>query len=438
MPAAPGRGDVLRIALPLIVSNLSVPLLGMVDTAVVGHMGSAHFLGAVAVCSSIFSMLFIGLNFLRMGTTGLASQAFGGDDRAGLRIVLLQGLAFAAVAAALILALQLPIRELALRVIGPGDDVAAAAREYYDIRVWTAPWILVNYVLVGWLVGLARTRDVFFMVVAVNLGNIALDLLFVYGFGLGIRGVAAATVLAEVAGTAVGVAAVRAALAERPGAWPLRAVLDVPRMRRLLALNANLLVRTLTLTFSFLLLTARGARLGETVLAANAVLLTYQHVLSYGLDGFAHAAEALVGRAIGAAGRRAMQRAVRYTLEWSFAVAAGAAVLLALFGGPFADLLTDQPAVRSTVREFLPWLVLSPLVSLWSFVYDGVFVGATAAREMRNAMLVSSLLVFLPALWLLRDLGNHGLWMAFTLFMLARAVSMHWLYRTRLLAAVAP
>jgi MATE family multidrug resistance protein len=205
--------------------------------------------------------------------------------------------------------------------------------------------------------------------------------------------------------------------------------MDPARLGRLFALNANLLVRTLVLTFSLFLLTARGARFGETVLAANAVLLTFQHLLSYGLDGFAHAAEALVGRACGARDGRALRLAVRYCFEWSVAVAAGTAAVLWLAGGGLGDLLTDQAAVRESVRRFLPWLVLSPLVSLWSFVYDGVFVGATAAREMRNAMLFSAFVVYIPALWMLRDVGNHGLWLAFTLFMVARGASMHWFYR---------
>jgi MATE family multidrug resistance protein len=436
--STPTRHDVLRIAFPLILSNLSVPLLGMVDTAVVGHMGAAHYLGAVAVCSSIFSLLFVGFNALRMGTTGLVSQAHGKDDATALRVIVLQGALVALAAAAVILLLQVPVRDLALRLIAPGEQVLASARAYYDVRVWSAPALLVNYVIVGWLVGLQRTRWVLGMYLAVNLGNIALDLLFVYGFGLKVQGVAAASVVAEGFGLAVGIVAVRRMLITQPSAAPWRAIwrsaLAVAGLARLFALNVNLLIRTLVLAFSVLLLTALGARLGEVVLAANAILLMFQQVISYGLDGFAHAAEALVGRAVGAADRDALRRAVRYSFDWSVAVALAAALVLAFAGAPFADRLTDQPAVSDTVRRYLPWLVLSPLVSLWSFVYDGVFVGATAARQMRDAMLFASAIVYIPALWLLRGYGNHGLWAAFTLFMLARAFSMHWYYRRTLLA----
>lgn len=452
--ATPSRGEVLRVALPLILSNLSVPLLGMVDTAVVGHMGGVPPLGAVAVASSVFSALFLGLNFLRMATTGLASQAWGGGDDARLRVVLLQGLLVALACAALLLLAQWPLRELSLTLLGPGPEVVAAARLYFDVRVWSAPLVLANYVLVGWLVGLARTRAVLALTLAINLSNLLLDLLLVYGAGMGVGGVALATLLAEAAGLATGSVAVRGVLRGRgsrhraPGAVrggcgaarddaaavavpglfsrpALRAAADAAGLRALFSLNANLLVRTLALQVALLALTARGARLGEVILAANAILLTFQHLISYGLDGFAHAAEALVGRALGARRRDALDAAVRFSFEWALVVAVVAALGLAFGGGRLSAVLTDLPDVRDATLRYLPWVVVSPLVSLWSFVYDGVFVGATAARPMRDVMLIATFLVYLPALVLLAGFGNHGLWAAFTLFMLARGLGMH-------------
>ncbi len=434
--ATPTRGEVLQIATPLILSNLSVPLLGMVDTAVVGHMGEAHFLGAVAVAATLFSLLFLALNFLRMVTTGLSSQASGAGDGDALRVLLVQGVLVALACAFLLLVLQYPLRELAMTLLGVSEAVGQAARAYFDVRVWSAPLVLVNYVLIGWLVGQARTRAVLALSLAINLGNIALDLLFVYGFGWGIRGVAAATVLAELAGTLTAVYAVRGLLRTQPATTQLRvysratvaAALELRSLRRLFALNGNLMLRTLALQLAFVVLTGRGARLGETILAANAVLLTFQQVISYGLDGFAQAVEALVGRGLGARQRAAVERAVRYGFEWAIVVALVAALVLAVAGGPAADLLTDQVAVRESVRRYLPWLVLSPLLSLWSFIYDGAFIGATAAQAMRNAMLFSTFLVYLPTLWLLAPWRNHGLWAAFSALMVARALTMHALY----------
>ncbi|MEO0420732.1 MAG: MATE family efflux transporter [Pseudomonadota bacterium] len=434
--ATPTRGEVLRIATPLILSNLSVPLLGMVDTAVVGHMGEVHYLGAVAVGASVFSLLFLGLNFLRMASTGLASQATGAGDGDALRVLLLQGVLVGLACAALLLVLQHPVRELAMSLLGVNAAVGQAARAYFDVRIWSAPLVLVNFVLVGWLVGLARTRAVLAVTLTINLANILLDLLFVYGFGWGIRGVAAATVLAELLGLLAATLAARGGLASHPaprlGLWS-KATLDEAvawrGLRQLFALNSNLLVRTLALQLAFLVLTGRGARLGEAILAVNAVLLTFQHVISYGLDGFAQAVEALVGRGLGARRRQAVERAVRYGFECAIAVAVVAAIMLAIGGGAAADLLTDQSAVREGVRRYLPWLVLSPLISLWSFIYDGAFIGATAAREMRNAMVFSTFAIYLPALWLFAGWGNHGLWAAFSLFMLARALTMGLAFR---------
>ncbi|MEM9383834.1 MAG: MATE family efflux transporter [Pseudomonadota bacterium] len=429
--ATPTRGEVLRIATPLILSNLSVPLLGMVDTAVVGHMGEVHYLGAVAVGASVFSLLFFGLNFLRMATTGLVSQAAGAGEGDTLRVTLMQGVLVALVCATLLLLLQHPMRELAMSLLGVTAAVGQAARAYFDVRVWSAPLVLVNFVLVGWLVGLARTRAVLAVTLTINLANILLDLLFVYGLGSGIRGVAAATVLAELLGMLTAVMAARGALLDYPARhlqqWSrstFSAAIAWRGLSRLFALNGNLLVRTLALQLAFLALTGRGARLGETILAVNAVLLTFQHVISYGLDGFAQAVEALVGRGLGARRQLAVEHAVRYGFECAVAVAACGALVLALGGGALADMLTDQSAVREGVRRYLPWLVVSPLISLWSFIFDGAFIGATAAREMRNAMVLSTFVVYLPALWLLADWGNHGLWAAFSLFMLARAITM--------------
>lgn len=421
----------------MILSNLSVPLLGMVDTGVTGHLDSPVYLGAVAIGSLIFGFLYTGVNFLRMGTTGIAAQRFGADDAEGLRTCLGQAIIVALAIAALLLLLQRPIGVFALHLIAAGPDITAYAWEYFSIRIWSAPATLANYALIGWFIGLQNARIPLLIVVVANSVNIVLDLFFVLGLGMTVDGVAAASVIAEFSGLAVGLVYAARELRQRGGRWDRSQLTSLRAYAAFLSINVHLLVRTMALMFTFAFVTAQGARMGGLVLAANAILMNLQNLLSFALDGFAHAAEALVGKAVGARSREALQVSVRITLRWSAYVAVGFCVLF-LFGGPLlVNLLTDLPQVRETTLRYLPWIILSPLVSVWSFLYDGVFVGATRSREMRDIMLVSTFLVFVPAWYLLQFLGNNGLWLAFILFMASRGLGMHYFYRTRVLQSVA-
>jgi MATE family multidrug resistance protein len=422
--------EILALALPMIASNLSVPLLGVVDTAVVGHLDSPRYLGAVAVGATVFSFLYTGLNFLRMGTTGLVAQASGARDGTALRAALVQGLAIAALLGAAMIVLQRPLGSFALQLIGAGGDVASLAAEYFAIRIWSAPATLALFVITGTLIGLGRTRAALATVLVQNLTNVALDLLFVPGFGWDVRGVAWATLLADYAAAAMALIMVLRALPSVPGAARTRDVLDRSRLRALLQLNANLLVRTLVLVGVFGFVTSAGARQGEVVLAANALLLQLLYLLAYGLDGFANAAEVLVGRATGARDAAALRAAVRRSLQWTAGVAACVALAYALGGHALLALLTSLPDVRALAAAHLPWLVAAPLVCAWAYLYDGVFVGATLSREMRDTMLFA-VLVFAGAWWLLQPLGNHGLWAAFLLFNGARGLAQAWLWRRR-------
>jgi MATE family multidrug resistance protein len=429
--------DVWRIAAPMILSNVSVPLLGMVDTGVTGHLESPVYLGAVAIGATIFGFLYSGMNFLRMGTTGIAAQRFGASDYDGLRVSLGQAVIVALLIAAALVALQVPIASIALRLIGGEADVQAFALEYFSIRIWSAPGTLVNYVLIGWFLGLQNARVPLLIFLTINITNIVLDLLFVLVLGMKVDGVALASVIAEYSGLLVALFYVARALRKHTGQWPLARLLRVRAYGAYFAVNANLLIRTMALMFTFAFVTAQGARLGGLILAANAILMNIQLLTSMALDGFAHAAEALVGKAIGQQNRDALQHSVRLCLKWSLYFAAGLFLLYLTFGPLMIRMLTDLDDVRETAIRYLPWLILSPLVSVWSFLYDGVYVGATRAREMRDIMLFSSIAVFLPAWFLLQGLGNHGLWLAFTLFMASRGIGMLVGYRRRVLPAVA-
>ena len=420
----------------MILSNVSVPLLGMVDTGVTGHLESPVYLGAVAIGAAIFGFIYTGMNFLRMGTTGIAAQRYGANDNDGLRVSLGQAMIVAQLIALVLIALQVPIGRFALNLIGGEPDVQASAYEYFSIRIWSAPGTLANFVMIGWFIGLQNARVPLLIFLTINTTNIVLDLLFVVGLGMKVDGVALASVIAEYTALLVALGFAARELKRREGHWPLARLLNIKAYAAYFAVNANLFVRTMALVFTFAFVTAQGARLGGLVLAANAVLMNLQNLTAFALDGFAHAAEALVGKAVGEQRREALEKSVRLCLKWSLIFATGFFALYTLVGPLFIRLLTNLPDVRETAMQFLPWLVISPLVSVWSFLYDGVYVGATRSKAMRNIMIFSTCAIFLPAWYLLQSLGNHGLWLAFMLFMASRGVGMHLGYRRRVLPSL--
>ena len=420
----------------MILSNVSVPLLGMVDTGVTGHLDSSVYLGAVAIGAMIFSFLYTGLNFLRMGTTGIAAQRFGADDNDGLRVALGQALVVATLIAAAFIVLQVPIGQLSMHLLGPDAETRVFALEYFSIRIWSAPGTLANYVLIGWFIGLSNARVPLMIFLTINLTNIALDLLFVLVLGMKVDGVALASVIAEYSGLLVGGTFAVAELRRRSGSWPIPKIVNVSAYKAFLAVNAYLFVRTMTLVFTLGFVTAQGARLGGLILAANAVLMNFQNLTAFGLDGIAHAAEALVGKAVGRRDREALEEAVRLTLKWSLFFSIGFTAAYLVAGPLIIGLLTDLPDVREAATRYLPWMIASPLVSVWCFLYDGVYVGATRAKAMRDIMLVSTVAVFLPAWFFLKPFGHDGLWLAFLIFMASRGIGMHIGYRRSVLPLV--
>ena len=425
---------VWALALPMILSGISQPLLGLVDTAVVGHLPDARYLGGVAVGAMLVQFVFWLFGFLRMATTGFAAQALGREDNDELRAVLGRALLVGLGLAGLVLLLQAPLVRLALGLVGAGAAVTPEAQTYVDIRIWAAPAALANYAFIGWFIGLHRTRSVLALVLVMNLTNILLDLVFVIGLGYRTGGVALASLIAEYLGLLVAIGLAWRILRARPGRWRRAIVLERTALLAMFRVNRDIFLRTLGLLFAFAFFTAQGARLGELTVAANAVLMNFQSFMAYALDGFAHAAEALVGRAVGQRDRQAFRRAVRLAGTWSL-VAAGLFALVYLAAGPaIIRALTDLPDVRAAAMAYLPWLVLTPLVSVWAFLLDGVFIGATRAREMRNAMLASVFLIYLPSWYLLRPFDNHGLWLALLLFLAARGLTLYWIYRRQALA----
>ncbi len=421
--------NVFALAVPMIISNLTVPLLGLVDTAVVGHMDSPVYLGAVAVGAMVFAFLFWGFGFLRMGVTGLTAQAQGANDADGTRAHLARGLILAVVIGVTLIVSQSVLFDVALRWVDASAAVTRWSGEYLEIRIWAAPFTLSTYVCIGWLLGMQDARSPMLVTILTNGVNVVLDLWFVVVLEWGVPGVAGASLVAEVTGAALAGWMVWRRLSKVGGRVSGERLLDRRELVHTLAVNRDIMIRTLLLIFAFAFFTRQGAQFGDTVLAANAILLNFQDVLAYGLDGFAHAAEALVGRTVGEDDRFAMERAVRLCALWSAGLAAVAGIGFWVFGGALIELMTSLTEVRETARQYLPWIILSPLISVWSFLLDGVFIGATRTREMRNVMIVSVLGIYLPAWYVLQPMGNHGLWLAMMAFLGARGAGMALAYR---------
>lgn len=413
---------VLVLTAPIILSNLSIPLLGAVDTAVMGHLPDPAYIGGVAIGALIFSYIYWGFGFLRMGTTGLVAQAHGAGDAIELRAILGRAGLLALGLAGLLLLFQRPLGMLAFAILESTPEVESLAGTYYAIRLWGAPAALLNYVAWGWLIGVQRMRSALALSVFMNGLNIVLDLVLVVGLGHGIAGVALATLISEWSALALAAWLVMRVLRYTGGAWSRERILDGERIAGLLRVNADIFIRTLCLVSAFAWFTAQGARMGNVLLAANAVLLNFQMFMAYGLDGFAHASEALIGSAVGAGDRQLLRRAVRTTTIWAFGTAALFALVYAGAGRMIIAVLTSIPEVRATAAIYLPWVAVSPLISVWSFQLDGIFIGATRTPEMRNGMLIS-LGLFLAAGWfLIPRMGNHGLWLALMVFMVIRAI----------------
>lgn len=425
------------ISWPLILANITVPLLGLVDAAVLGHLDSPVYLGAVAIGANIFTFLFWGFGFLRMGTTGLMAQAYGSQQGqhtqnahnfSQLQQVFSQALMLSVAIGLLLIIAQTWLFQFALYLIGGSDEVTELAKRYCEIRIYAAPATLAHYVLIGCLIGTQNSRGPLIILISANSINILLDLLFVMGFGWQSDGVAWATLIAEYSSVAIGFAIIKRSqwVSHWQATW--NDVLNRQHLARLLNVNRHLFIRTITLLFTFAFFTAQGAQQNDLVLAVNAVLLTFLLLISNGLDGFANAAEALVGEAIGQRDIRQFKHIVNVAGFWSLITSIVFSLVFWLFGSTIIELLSNIPEVISAANQYLAWIILLPIIAMPSYLFDGVFIGATRSREMQNTMLASTLLIFIPVWWLSQGWGNHGLWLALTLFLLSRGLSLAYLY----------
>jgi MATE family multidrug resistance protein len=420
-PAASSKvttAQVFAIAGPAMVANLTTPLIGIVSTTAIGRLGDAAMLGGVAMASVLFDCMFWLFGFLRMSTVAFTAQSLGSGETQELRAILVRGLIVAALVGTTLIALQIPLATLLLNAMGGSDGVTRAAKTYFIIRIWSSPLALGNYVVLGWLIGQARAKLALGMQISINLINVAATVVLVLVFDFGIAGAAIAALIAEAAGLLLGLLIARH-LSKGQFAASRALLFDRTKLMRLLAVNRDIMIRTASLIAAFLFFTAQGARAGDTTLAANAVLNNFLLFGAFFLDGLATAAEQLCGRAYGARDKAAFAGAVKLVAMWGFGFALAVAACFLLFGPAFIDIMTASVDVRRIARDYLPFVIFAPLLGVFAFAFDGVYIGATWARDMRNLML-ASLLIFLAAWFALRSFGNAGLWGAFLVHYAAR------------------
>jgi multidrug resistance protein, MATE family len=400
------------------IANLTTPLIGIVSTIAIGRLGDATLLGGVAIASVIFDCLFWLFAFLRMSTVAFTAQALGAGETQELRALLLRGFAVAALIGGALIALQLPLATILLNTLGGSEGVNRAAKIYFSIRIWSAPLVLANFVVLGWLIGQARAKLALGVQIAINLINAAATVLLVLVCDAGIAGAATAAVIAEAAGLVLGVLIAWRLSRGQPGV-PRAAMLDRTKLIRMLSVNRDIMLRTAALISVWLFFTAQGARAGDVTLAANAVLNNFLLISAFFLDGLANAAEQICGRAYGARDRTAFSGAVRLVIAWGFGFALVVAAIFIALGPGLIDLMTASADVRHGARDYLVYVAVSPLLAVFAFGFDGVYIGATWAREMRNLMMLS-LLIFFAAWLALRSSGNAGLWGALLVHYAAR------------------
>ena len=415
--------SVLAIAVPMTLGYLSTPLLGVVDMAVIGRLGDAVLLGGIAMGGIIFDLVFTTFNFLRSGTTGLTAQALGARNEEEIKATLLRAFVVALIGGLVVIVFHAPVRDTGLWFLGGSSDVQSATTRYFDIRVLSAPFLLANYAILGWFIGLGRAGTGLVLQLFLNGMNILLSVWFVVGLGWSVEGAALATVLSEIAATLLGLALVLAHA--RRGAWPALSVVFARRLLlRMMALNRDIMIRSFALLYAYAFFMARSADQGDAVLAANAVLEKFILVSSYFLDGLATAAEQLAGRAVGARYRPAFDRTLKLTALWSFALAGILSAIFVVAGPAMIDFMTTASDVREIGNTYLIWVIAAPLLGVLAYQMDGVFIGATWSGTMRNMMLLS-LVAYIAAYYLMFPLfGNHGLWLALSLFLGLRGVSL--------------
>ena len=416
---------VLQLAIPNIISNISVPLLGAVDTAVIGHLEHVYYLGAIAVGSIIFDFIFWGFGFLRMGTTGLVAQAYGAGNTQKTKVILIRVLLVALAGSSLILLLQYPLIEFSLWVIDATPEVEKYTRVYYNIRIFSAPATLSLFAINGWFLGMQNARYPMIITIFLNFLNIAANLVFVFYFGMDVDGVAWGSLLSSYSAIALGGVLYVITYNKVKISVSWSDLIELEELKKFFTVNRDIFIRTLCLIFSYAFFTASSAKMGDVWLAANTILLQLWYISAYAVDGFAYAAESLVGRYVGALDFKKMKKAIWVCMGWGLGFGILGTLFYAIFDRELISIFTDKPLVIETAMIVAIWLIIAPLINSVCFIWDGVYIGATSTSAMRNSMLIATILFFVPVYYVVKPYtGNHALWIAMTTFMVMRGVTL--------------
>ena len=417
--------SILKLAIPNIISNITIPLLGLVDMILMGHLSSPIYIGAIALGGTIFSVLYSFFSFLRAGTTGFTAQSFGANNHIEISYSLYRSIIIAVFAFLLILCIQKPIARLSLALLDGSDEVKDLAISYFFIRIWAAPANMLLYCLNGWFIGMQNTKIPMSIAIIINVLNIAFSIFFVVVMKQDVVGVALGTVLAQYCGLAAALLFLFTKYNNYLIKPNISILLNINKLKRFFKVNTDLMIRSILLVLTIAFFTNQSAKLGDNILSINMILLQFFYIFSYFTDGFAYAGEALVGKYVGANDSKNLKSVVILLFKWGFYISLPFAILYALFPTPFVKIISDHPLIIDQIQPYYIYMVLIPIITFAAFLWDGIYIGATASKAIRNTMIISSILVFLPLWYILVPMySNHGLWIAFLGFMLARGISM--------------
>lgn len=417
--------SILKLAIPNIISNITIPLLGLVDMILMGHLSSPIYIGAIALGGTIFSVLYSFFSFLRAGTTGFTAQSYGAKNFLEVSYSLYRSITIAILAFLLILCVQKPIAQLSIILLDGSDDVKNLAITYFFVRIWAAPANMLLYCLNGWFIGMQNTKIPMAIAIIINVLNIVFSIFFVVVMKQDVVGVALGTVIAQYFGLFTALVFIFTKYRSYLIKIDLHILLDINKLKRFFKVNTDLMIRSILLVFTIAFFTNQSAKLGDNILSINMILLQFFYIFSYFTDGFAYAGEALVGKFIGARDEAKLQSVIVHLFKWGGYICVPFAILYALFPTPFVKMISDSPQILEQIPPYYIYMVLIPIITFAAFLWDGIYIGATASKAIRNTMIISSILIFLPLWYFLVPIyGNHGLWIAFLGFMLARGISM--------------
>lgn len=429
--------EILKLAIPNIISNITIPLLGLVDMILMGHLGSPAYIGAIALGGTIFSVLYSFFSFLRAGTTGFTAQALGCNDKNEIIYSLYRSLCVGIPIILLILSLQIPIAKLSEFLLDGSDEVKSLAIKYFYIRIWAAPANIMLYCLNGWFVGMQNTKTPMFVAILINVMNIVFSIFFVIVLKQNVTGVALGTVIAQYSGLTLAIFL----LIKNYRSYFVKinkdVLLDFGKIKRFFKVNTDLMIRSFLLIISIAFFTNQSAKLGDNILAINMIIMQSFYIFSYFTDGFAYAGEALVGKFVGSNDKENLIKSIKLLLLWGFSISIPFTILYALFPSTFVRIISDNPNILSEVKPYYIYMILIPIITFAAFIWDGVYIGATASKAIRNTMIIATIFVFIPAWYfLVPQFENHGLWIAFLCFMIARSVAMTFMAKRNIIQSV--